>query len=536
MSYSTQALPINVLLDTLIRPNGDTGALEDATNVTWTYQPERAIPHVVIGNTASPGGQWVDNPVPASWDIGTLSYAEMLSLEGYSFAEHYRRTFGKKLPPFTRPSRRQITEYFRSYPHRVRIDDAIHCGETVSGITRTPDGFHIASHGLECKHLVLASGVFSELIPAPPLLRPLLHLPGPSARPSSPDVSLLVIGSGFSAADVITSCAPDQKIIHIYKWAPSTCPSPLRACHQQAYPEYAGIYRRMKQAATRGNDAGTALHSVRRGRGSSSGPKLRGASTSAFDCSRDWESKYEGLPNATIMDVKIEGETAVITLQTATTDVSAPNTILQRRVSRLEYVVGRRGSLRYLSRDLRREVCSNNKRFSDDDCDETEDEESAEMISGHTLRDKVLEDIEVAPNVFAIGSLTGDSLIRFAYGSCTYAAGRLMASWSDLGGRLEQQQVVMNGVVTTKAEPEPVEMDAHEAPLPAMAGAPPAAAADADAAVGTRGIMNGLDGHHGFSGDGGGKPSSSVGDSKAIDFGRAAGQAEGLIDWIRCDG
>lgn len=412
--YSTQALLINVLLDTLIQPHGDTCDLEKTTNVGWKFRPEKSIPHLVIGNTTSPGGQWVENPVQASWDIATLSYAGMLSLPGYSFAEHYLRTNGKELPAFTRPSRRQVTEYFRKYPHQVEIDDAIHSGETVSGITRTEDGFYIRSHGIRCKHLVLASGVFSETIPAPAMLQPLLHLPGPSARPISPSLPLLVVGSGFSAADVITSCPPDQKIIHIYKWAPSTSPSPLRACHQQAYPEYAGVYRRMKQAAI---GISTSIAQSR------SRPKIRRASNSAFDLSRDWELNYEGLPNTTITDVRVEGESAMITLQTD------DGSLLNRRISGLEYVVGRRGSLRYLSRDLRREVCGVEAVTSDVDND------SAEMLSGQTLRPKVLEDLEVAPNVFAIGSLTGDSLIRFAYGSCTYTAGRIMGTHCEGCGR-----------------------------------------------------------------------------------------------------
>jgi hypothetical protein len=31
----------------------------------------------VVGKTKTSGGQWEDNPVAASWDIGTLSYAGM---------------------------------------------------------------------------------------------------------------------------------------------------------------------------------------------------------------------------------------------------------------------------------------------------------------------------------------------------------------------------------------------------------------------------------------------------------------------------
>src|SRR5699024_4548224 len=116
LSYSTQALPVNVLLDTLIRPSVDVEDAECTTNVEWRFVPEKAVSHLVIGDAPQPGGQWVENPVPASWDIQTLSYAAMLSLPGYCYAQHYRKVTGKDLPAFTRPSRREITEYLAAYP------------------------------------------------------------------------------------------------------------------------------------------------------------------------------------------------------------------------------------------------------------------------------------------------------------------------------------------------------------------------------------------------------------------------------------
>jgi hypothetical protein len=391
--YSTQALPINVLLDTLIRPHGETEESEKETCVIWRHDPGRAVPHLVLGSACCAGGQWVENPVKASWDIGTLSYANMLSLPGYSFAQHYWKVHGKTLPSYTRPSRRLVAAYFAAYPFQVGIEDAIHSGQTLAGITRTEDGFYIASHGLKCRHLVLASGIFSELIPAPPLLRPLLDLPG--SAENTQQGPLLVVGSGFSAADVIISASPCQRIIHIFKWAPTTSPSPLRACHQQAYPEYAGVYRRMKMAAMNPQS-----DRARR-------PKIP-RSISSFDVSRDWDSIYEGFPNTFVADVRVQGESAVVTLR------RADGSQAQRTVGGLAYVVGRRGSLNYLESALRHEVCG--------------PIQDTDMISGRSLREKALEDLEVAPGVFITGSLTGDSLVRFAFGSCTYAGGKIMDS------------------------------------------------------------------------------------------------------------
>ncbi|KAJ4525476.1 hypothetical protein HRR80_003700 [Exophiala dermatitidis] len=475
-SYSTQALPVNVLFDTLIRPLGETDDAQKKTCVKWRPDSSRAVSHLVIGNTPQAGGQWVDNPVHASWDIGTLSYAGMISLPGYTFDEHYQRRNGKPTPVYLRPSRRAVADYLAAYPDAAGIGDAVVNGEQVAGIWRQESGgFYIASHNIACRNLILASGIFSHLIPPPPLLEPLLHLRGnicgtelDSAAVQASSDYLLVVGSGFSAADVIISCPSTQKILHVYKWAPSTSPSPLRACHQQAYPEYAGIYRRMKLAAI------AALQ------GEHKRPRAR-HTHSDFDSSRDWAATYEGLPNAEIVDVQIlqkenngaEGDHGSVNYRPAAAAASSATAMVtfrigsappfQRRVSDLAYVVGRRGSLDYLAPELLKEVLESPPPATDAWADNddpngsgsigningehnikgnnshivsttnntsttttTSSNPTQTMISGQTLREKANQDLQVAPHVFIIGSLTGDSLIRFAYGGCAYAAGRII--------------------------------------------------------------------------------------------------------------
>ncbi|KKK20723.1 hypothetical protein ARAM_002709, partial [Aspergillus rambellii] len=395
LSYSTQALPVNVLLDTLVRPSVDVEELESNTNVEWRYEPEKAVPHLVIGNAPRPGGQWTENPMPASWEIQTLSYASMLSLPGYSFADHYRKTTGKDLPPYTRPSRQETADYFRVYPQAVHINDVFRCNETVSGITRTNNGFFIRSHNINCKHIVLASGIFSEVLQPCPLLQPLVSL-----QPT-PETPLLVIGSGFSAADVIVSAPANQRIIHMFKWDPEERPSPLRGCHQQAYPEYAGVYRLMRRATIT-----TEPHSTKRAK------SKRTASTPFLE-SRAWDDIYEGFPNAEIINVQMQKDHAIVTFR------QSDGAILSRTIRGMVYATGRRGTLKYLDHSLLEEVLSG--------------EEGSEVnatISGQTLRAKAIENVEIAHDVFIIGSLTGDSLIRFAYGSCVQAAGKLISAFT----------------------------------------------------------------------------------------------------------
>ena len=388
LSYSTQALPVNVLLDTLVRPSIDIDETGTTSNVEWRHVPEKAISHLVFGKPSYPGGQWTEDPHGASWDIQTLSYAAMLSLPGYSFADHHRKATGQELPPYTRPTRREIADYFGAYPAAVHIDDVFRCGEELEGISRTADGFYIQSHNIHCKRLVLASGIFSELLPPTPILQPILQ------TQSRLDTSLLVIGSGFSAADAIISASPDQRILHVFKWSPEDRPSPLRSCHQRAYPEYAGVYRLMKRAAL------AALATKNQP------PKSRRGSSTPFLENRKWDDVYEGVCNVEITDVEVVGDLAQVSFR------RADGSTLTRTVRGLVYAAGRRGTLDYLDSKLRSEVLGH--------------EMVDTAVTGQTLRAKATEDLQVAPGVYIIGSLTGDSLVRFAYGGCVSTAGHLL--------------------------------------------------------------------------------------------------------------
>lgn len=361
----------------------------------WRREPDKAISHVAIGDTSQSGGQWAENPVSASADIGTLSYAEQLSLPGYSYADHLAKTGRADQCDFVRPSRTEVADYLRVYPSAVGISDAIYTATRVNNVYRTSDGFVIGSLGIRCKHLVLASGIFTVNIPPPPLLAPIAEL-------DTGEKPLLVIGSGFSAADVIISVPQNRKIIHMYQWAPETRPSPLRGCHHTAYPEYATIYGQMKLAV---------MSSLKKT--SARSPLLRRKSNPFFQ-QRDWATLYEGLPNAKISAVSISEKTnlAIVVMRLPSGEE------ITREVGGLAYVVGRRGSLDYLSSGLLAEVLTANERAPIE-------QSSSALISARTLRTKAESSLEVAKNVFVIGSLAGDSLIRHAVGGCVFAAGRI---------------------------------------------------------------------------------------------------------------
>jgi len=75
MSYSNQALPLNVLLDTLVQPGADTEIGGAKSRLKWSIDERRRIGHVVLGSAKEAGGQWSEDPVSTSWDIEALRLA-----------------------------------------------------------------------------------------------------------------------------------------------------------------------------------------------------------------------------------------------------------------------------------------------------------------------------------------------------------------------------------------------------------------------------------------------------------------------------
>lgn len=456
INYSAQALAINTLLDTLIRPNGDVNP-SARTCVEWRHDASKAISHIVLGNAPQPGGQWADNPVRASRDIGALSYSEQLSLPGYSFAQHWQCAKGEALPDFSRPTRAEIADYLEYYPTAVGIDGNIRSSTNVTSITRTPYGFHILPLNIHCRSLVLASGIFSIRLPPPTFLSPLVSL-----RQDTPRGAILVIGSGFTAADIIISAPANRKIIHLFNWDPVNRPSPLKACHGSAYPEYAWVYRQMRHAAEKMPFSGDGAARVPARKQPQKTPS---SATQSFS-QRDWTNQYEGFANARIVamagdgfsdqaaspDEEVYPSRAPLhpqSAESATVHIgrSSFGHRISREIASFHYAVGRRSTLSYLDAPLRAEVLQPAANPHDDDAAVTAAAAEAaqprahdfvaapSLISGTSLRSKIEDQaaapgskaagLELAPGVFAIGSLTGDSLIRFAYGGCCAVAGAI---------------------------------------------------------------------------------------------------------------
>ena len=73
--------PVSLLLDTLLRPYTGVGGVYPSSLI-WKYDPQKAIPHVVIGR-GLPGGSW-QYMEP---NLKSLSLGSWLDLPMYSFTD-----------------------------------------------------------------------------------------------------------------------------------------------------------------------------------------------------------------------------------------------------------------------------------------------------------------------------------------------------------------------------------------------------------------------------------------------------------------
>lgn len=253
--YSTDAWPVNVLLDALLWPNADVDWDCEST-VAFVSDARYRRDHVVLGSASQAGGQWAETTGQSEGENAkTLSYSEQLSLPGYSFAQFHLDEYGREMAQLERPRRPQVTAYYAAYPARVQICDTLMNGHRVGSVLRRPDGSYEVSgtdastrpFSLTCQRLVLACGLFTHLIEPPVMLSPyvgrnqgcLIHHRAP----------ILIVGSGFSAADAVIENLGKRPVVHLFKWKTARYVSPLKHCHRSSYPEYADVFRRMKLSA-----------------------------------------------------------------------------------------------------------------------------------------------------------------------------------------------------------------------------------------------------------------------------------------------
>ncbi|PRT54095.1 Oxidative stress-induced growth inhibitor 1 [Wickerhamiella sorbophila] len=344
--FSSDCSPVSLLFDTLRIPC-ETNIQNQSTmesRVSWKASPENKVPYTLIGGKDGAGGQW-SNMDSDSEDSRVLSYAEMLSLPGWAFSHFYRERYNCAVPDFLRPTRKVVAEYYKLYADKMGIPVT---NKLVGNITKSPNGFAVLTTAgdliCEATDVVLASGISCA------------QTDSMQTKKLAPSGSVVVVGSGVSAADAVI-CAKPDKVLHIYKWtSPQGEPTPLRRYPKKLYPEYAAIFEEMK---------------------SRTGPT------------------YTGIPNGQI--IKIDENKVLIQKQ--------DGDVLEAQAKEVIIRTGRAGSLAYAQDVLPKKT---------------------ELVGKMSLRDLGYPLPKIADNVWAIGSLTGDSLVRYILGMSCAVAWNLM--------------------------------------------------------------------------------------------------------------
>lgn len=252
--------PISLLVDNLLRPCADMGIQADSL-IEWKFDIEKQISHIVLGR-GPPGGSWHTFPP----NVRTLSPAAWLTLPPHA------------AQGTARLSARAVANYCRRYVHACKIQNYFRCGVTVTSVTRLPqsDGprcpnpqcplnaqFCVTGYDntwrrgfrYVCQRVVVSCGSGDRPnVLAPALAAHALHALAPLERaiqavanhvtPVAP--SVLIVGSGVSAADAVRLCrSAGLHALHLHR----TPADALARLSPDTYPDYCQIYQMMCDGA-----------------------------------------------------------------------------------------------------------------------------------------------------------------------------------------------------------------------------------------------------------------------------------------------
>ncbi|KAE8298867.1 Oxidative stress-induced growth inhibitor 2 hT41 [Larimichthys crocea] len=122
--------PVAVLFDSLLLPDSDFG-LDHTSPLEWRYEPERAIPHLVLGK-GPPGGAW--HAMEGS--MLTLSLANWMELPGLKLKDWMREK--RRNVRNDRATPAEIASYYEHYVSQMSLEQSFACGTTVTSVTRQP--------------------------------------------------------------------------------------------------------------------------------------------------------------------------------------------------------------------------------------------------------------------------------------------------------------------------------------------------------------------------------------------------------------
>ncbi|XP_041806189.1 oxidative stress induced growth inhibitor 1 [Chelmon rostratus] len=267
--------PVAVLFDSLLLPDSDFG-LDHTSPLEWRYEPERAIPHLVLGK-GPPGGAW--HAMEGS--MLTLSLANWMELPGLKLKDWMRDK--RRNVRNDRATPAEIASYYQHYVSQMSLEQNFACGTTVTSVTRQPGSQDGAPPcwrvmGLQRREgEVLGDGSVSEEVPFSLLAHNVVLATGTHDIPARLGVEgeslpfichsfweleaaisrgeldqssdpVLVVGAGLTAADAVLAAHHlNTPVYHVFRRSVTDPGLIFNQLPKLLYPEYHKIHQMMTQ-------------------------------------------------------------------------------------------------------------------------------------------------------------------------------------------------------------------------------------------------------------------------------------------------
>lgn len=276
--------PVAVLFDSLLLPDSDFG-LDYTSPLEWRYEPERAIPHLVLGK-GPPGGAW--HAMEGS--MLTLSLANWMELPGLKLKDWMREK--RRNVRNDRATPAEIASYYQHYVSQMSLEQSFACGTTVTSVTRQPgsqdgsppcwrvtglqrregeelgEGSSVSEEvpfSLLAHNVVLATGTHD--IPArlgvegeslPFVCHSFWELEAAISRGELDQSSdpVLVVGAGLTAADAVLAAHHlNTPVYHAFRRSVTDPGLIFNQLPKLLYPEYHKVHQMMTQQQYQPNPA-----------------------------------------------------------------------------------------------------------------------------------------------------------------------------------------------------------------------------------------------------------------------------------------
>ncbi|XP_061582670.1 oxidative stress-induced growth inhibitor 1-like [Cololabis saira] len=268
--------PVAVLFDSLLLPDSDFG-LDHTSPLEWRFEPERAVPHLVLGK-GPPGGAW--HAMEGS--MLTLSLADWMELPGLKLKDWMRDK--RRNVRNDRATPAEIASYYQHYVSQMSLEQNFACWTTVTSVTRQPgskegsppcwrvtglqrregevlgDGSAVPEEepfSVLARNVVLATGTHD--IPArlgvdgeslPFVCHSFWELEAAISRGELDPLSepVLVVGAGLTAADAVLAAHHlNTPVYHAFRRSVTDPGLIFNQLPKLLYPEYHKVHQMMIQ-------------------------------------------------------------------------------------------------------------------------------------------------------------------------------------------------------------------------------------------------------------------------------------------------